>query len=433
MTSSSSSDATDVMINGEASSSSRIIPAAMTGRSQLAAAFTALDESDQYDAVLTGLCAKILDNDQAATAASLEDSAALLTEMNQRNIPASPRSLMSLIDATVKTQDTTTMTDILRLARQNKAGLNQYGILQSDIVDMPAGNQQVACADGSRKTRAERLESLPDVPVDDRGTEIASAMATLGVVGICFLANLFGMDDITPVTNLLWFTITTVGVVDNFYDVLQFGSNAAISSLNTTDTNKENLKLPQKESLPFGLGTGELTGTVTRGLTRLFSTDTERECQVEAAALYTAYVLGLPCFAFRPNSLEAANLMVQHEEQNLLSTTSGILKVLIWLMAPVAMESMKHPQLICSDPREASGLLQRLQDYAGKNNLDNLDSLWWMLEESPEQETQDLLKWAYHEADVLIRNNLKDVTEMSQRLTGGAATIGDCVAVVERW
>ncbi|CAB9530529.1 expressed unknown protein [Seminavis robusta] len=428
MTSSSSSDATDVMINGEASS--RIIPAAMTGRSQLAAAFTALDESDQYDAVLTGLCAKILDNDQAATAASLEDSAALLTEMNQRNIPASPRSLMSLIDATVKTQDTTTMTDILRLARQNKAGLNQYGILQSDIVDMPAGNQQVACADGSRKTRAERLESLPDVPVDDRGTEIASAMATLGVVGICFLANLFGMDDITPVTNLLWFTITTVGVVDNFYDVLQFGSNAAISSLNTTDTNKENLKLPQKESLPFGLGTGELTGTVTRGLTRLCSTDTERECQVEAAALYTAYVLGLPCFAFRPNSLEAANLMVQHEEQNLLSTTSGILKVLIWLMAPVAMESMKHPQLICSDPREASGLLQRLQDYAGKNNL---DSLWWMLEESPEQETQDLLKWAYHEADVLIRNNLKDVTEMSQRLTGGAATIGDCVAVVERW
>ena len=90
-----------MQVNGEAdsSSSSRIIPAAMSGKSQLAAAFTALDESDQYDAVLTGLCAKILDNSEGDTqAASLDDSAALLTEMNQRRIPASPRSLMALID-----------------------------------------------------------------------------------------------------------------------------------------------------------------------------------------------------------------------------------------------------------------------------------------------------------------------------------------------
>ena len=87
--------------------SSRIIPAAMTGKSQLAAAFTALDESDQYDAVLTGLCAKILDakkndadhgNDENSGSTRLEDPAALLTEMNDRKIPASPRSLMALID-----------------------------------------------------------------------------------------------------------------------------------------------------------------------------------------------------------------------------------------------------------------------------------------------------------------------------------------------
>jgi hypothetical protein len=87
------------MVNGDASSGSRIIPAAMSGKSQLAAAFTALDESDQYDAVLTGLCAKILDSkEDAPQTATLEDTAALLTEMNQRRIPASPRSLMALID-----------------------------------------------------------------------------------------------------------------------------------------------------------------------------------------------------------------------------------------------------------------------------------------------------------------------------------------------
>jgi len=101
-------------VNGdEAASASGIIPAAQTGASQLAAAFTALDESDQYDAVLTGLCAKILDNQNKKSneagggggdnnAAALQDPAALLTEMNQRRIPASPRSLMALIDVRVQ-------------------------------------------------------------------------------------------------------------------------------------------------------------------------------------------------------------------------------------------------------------------------------------------------------------------------------------------
>ena len=93
--------------SSSSSSSSRIIPAAMTGKSQLAAAFGALDESDQYDAVLTGLCAKLLDtttntadndDDAASNTQSLDDPVALLTEMNDRQIPASPRSLMALID-----------------------------------------------------------------------------------------------------------------------------------------------------------------------------------------------------------------------------------------------------------------------------------------------------------------------------------------------
>ena len=336
------------------------------------------------------------------------------------------------------------MADILSLAVRNPGGLKQYGILQSSILDMPSSpTQKIVCPDGNRKTRDERLESLPDVPTDDRGTEIASALATLGVVGICFLANLFGLDDITPVTNLIWFSIVTVGVVDNFYDVLKLGSNVAVSSLDTSESNKEKMKMPEKDSLPLGLGSGALTGTVVRGLTRLLSVDTERECQCEAAALHAAYVLGLPCFAFRPNSLEAAYLVAQSIKANspdrtsrmnldpLLSNT-GVLKVLIWLMAPVAMESLKHPQLICSDPREASGLLKRLEDNAGKNNI-NLEDLWWTSEADSEKEKADLLKWAYHEADILLRNNMKEVVEISQRLTGGAATIGDCVAAVENW
>lgn len=70
-------------------------------RSRLASAFLNLGEADQYDAVLTGLCAKILDDDgirEEQALPLLQDPISLLKEMNDRNVQASGRSLMALID-----------------------------------------------------------------------------------------------------------------------------------------------------------------------------------------------------------------------------------------------------------------------------------------------------------------------------------------------
>ena len=73
-------------------------------KSQLVSAFTSLDETDQYDAVLTGLCAKILD-DTAMSSENVKDALGdpmqLLQEMNSRKIRASGRSLMALIDVSL--------------------------------------------------------------------------------------------------------------------------------------------------------------------------------------------------------------------------------------------------------------------------------------------------------------------------------------------
>lgn len=82
--------------------------------SLLASAFDALNEDDKYDAVLTGLCSKILDGkiqvdpEQIGKEATLtpsdlaleklKDPIRLLGEMNQRRVKASARSLMALID-----------------------------------------------------------------------------------------------------------------------------------------------------------------------------------------------------------------------------------------------------------------------------------------------------------------------------------------------
>ena len=74
-------------------------------QTQLASAFSALDETDQYDAVLTGLCAKILDQKAPVEGddppPTLDDPIQLVQEMNSRRIRASPRSMMAFIDVSI--------------------------------------------------------------------------------------------------------------------------------------------------------------------------------------------------------------------------------------------------------------------------------------------------------------------------------------------
>ena len=89
---------TNAAVNGEGSGG-LILQA--DAKSQLFASFSALSLADQYDAVLTGLCAKILDSASAtpeAALTALEDPLSLMEEMNAKRIPASARSLMALVD-----------------------------------------------------------------------------------------------------------------------------------------------------------------------------------------------------------------------------------------------------------------------------------------------------------------------------------------------
>ena len=203
--------------------------------------------------------------------------------------------------ATVKTEQPSVMARIMSLSMKNKS-LSKFGSLQTTLTTLPpAPSSRVTLRDGTKKTRQERLKTLANVPTDDRASEVSSALAVSGFCVICFMANFFGMEDITPYSNFAVTAIVTVGILDNFYDALKFGS-----SLLKDKTNVKQLELPEKESMPMALGSGQVTGTVVRGLSRLISVDTERECQCEAAAFFAAYTLGLPCFAYRPNALEVS-------------------------------------------------------------------------------------------------------------------------------
>ena len=313
------------------------------------------------------------------------------------------------------------MAKVISLSAKN-GSISQYGILQQDITPLPTTiNTRVKCPDGTTKTRGERLDILQNIPTDERGSEISSALAVSSVLGFCWVVGVLNIEEITPFTSFVWILIVTIGALDNFYDLIKFGAKTFAKDLVG--------ELPKE--LPLSLGSGKLSGTVVKGFNRLIQIDTERECECEAAAFYVAYTLGLPCFSFRPNALEAAVMVAESSqtdnELDPLLTNNGMMKMLVWLMAPVAMESVKHPQLIQSDPREADGFLSRLE----KSNLINKEDLWWLEEGS--QEKEDMLKWAYAEADLLLRRQNTVVTEITERLASGAATVGDCVATIERY
>ncbi len=339
------------------------------------------------------------------------------------------------------------MAKILSLAIRNGSIL-RYGTLQNEVKPFPQSSA-TSFPFGNRNNNndIERLQSLPAVPEDDRAGEVSQAVLFSGVCAGCVAVNtfagLFGMEDLTPITNLiLGIGITTV-VVDNFFDAIVMGGSA-VAKINADKLPEgaKNMSAPQKEDMPLGIGTGSMTGSVVRGLSRLLNVNTERDCQCEAAAVFVAYSLGLPCFAFQPNALEGASLVISSlrgddDAQNIqgsldnLASDSGLMKMLVWLLAPVAMELSKYPQMMSSDPCEAQGFVNRLSEQA-RNNAQYASALLDALPENEDQ-SNDYLRWALAEADLLLRNNKSVVDALSKALAGGAATVGDCVAILEEW
>lgn len=162
-------------------------------------------------------------------------------------------------------------------------------------------------------------------------------------------------------------------------------------------------------------GGGESVKVVMSGLNRLFLRDPEREARVQAATFLSAYLLGLPCFCFSPNVLEAVRLGQEVEDlSGLLSSREGLHRLLVYLLAPVAAEEAKHVQLIASDPRQARALLSILRDRSGL-----------VVDE------EAALLWAYHEAKKLLQANSQPLDKLRKRMESGGATVGDCVALLE--
>jgi hypothetical protein len=185
------------------------------------------------------------------------------------------------------------MSETMRLLGSKR--VQAYGLQQPQVRLYPSTpTQKVRCPDGSYQTAAERLAKLPDIPTDERGKEVTAALAVTTVGGLLEGVDIF--TDYDPIANALLTAMTLTFLLDNAYDVIktatQFIADQVLSLSRNNDSNKASssppVKLPDKDQLPFGLGTGQTTGVVVKRYTRLLTADPEREAECEAAAFVTA-------------------------------------------------------------------------------------------------------------------------------------------------
>jgi len=347
------------------------------GDSELARILDSLPEADKYNTLAQGLFRRVLnDKSPDARQSSLQEGWTLLDEMRQKALKATPRTFSLLVDAAAVTNDAEAMKRSLELA--TGSGLSVvYGQADKGWEGSPVDAGRLASV----------TESLTDMPEDSRSKDVVVASAFMGYVGTGVGAETLGdyiygdFDEIYPTVALL--ALAAAGV----YDIVKGG--------------------------------GVVSKSVVAGLKRLLVDDKERQCRVESAAFLVAYLLGLPCFCFRPNVLEALKMAEDPRIRMDLLTPAGIDKLLVWLLAGVAAENLQHPECIVADPRQSDAFVKLMRD---KDYLKGVDD-----------ETASLrVKWAFHKATNLLRKHRRVHDELRRRMESKAATVGDCVTFLEK-
>ena len=177
---------------------------------------------------------------------------------------------------------------------------------------------------------------------------------------------------------------------------------------------------------------GELAGVLARGLSRLFSRDLQRECAVESASFLLGYLLGLPCCAFTPTAykpLEMLSVAGSKLEANVAAGTGGgpprlVDRILVWLLAPAALETIQYGEMLQAEPALASAFLAAARRKEAALGVDVTQGGWTL------EQDEARVRWAYAEARRLLQR-YSGVREALQERMAAGVSAGDCVGLIE--
>lgn len=339
---------------------------------QLDDVLNALPPDEKYNTVLMSLLTK----ETSSTDAAIN----LVREMTSKRLRLSGDALKKLLDVTIEKG---VMEDIMKTlnAACDNGACSAFASRQIRFPNKP--NQNV-------------LNSLSQVPSDDRGTEVGVALGFtlgLGALSLDELANIldfWNVVDAPPLGGVI------IGLIAGWAGD-RYANQGAVSDL------------------------------IGRGVSRLFSRDVQRESSVESASFLIGYLLGLPCCAFSPSASKPLDMLVSVAGD--ISTRVGgsgrlIDRVLIWLMAPAALEMSEYKGMISSNPSLGREFLQAARRREASIGIDVEEGGW-----SSEEDDQRI-RWAYSEARRLLQQYSGLRKELEENMVAGISA-GDCANLIE--
>jgi len=343
---------------------------------QFDALLDAMPADEKYNAVLSSLLTR--GSNEQSRASALE----LVEEMSTKRITVSAEAFKALVDVAVSEGTPGAILDSLSVASTNGA----CRVFASPQLRLPSRPPPSA------------LEGLPAVPGDKRGSEVAAAgtlSVSLGAVFAWEVADLIDFADVTEVSapplQIVLLTLAAGWAFDRY------------------------------------ARSGELSGLVGRGLSRLFSRDLQRECTVESASFLVGYLLGLPCCPFAPTVYKPLEMLTESSAQ--ISSCMGpsarlIDRTLIWLLAPVAVEMATYRETLQAEPALAFEFLEAARRREASLGVDVSQGDW-------QREDDELrIRWAYGESRRLLQRYASVREELQERMASGVSA-GDCVVLIE--
>lgn len=341
--------------------------------SQLDDVLGSLPAGEKYNAVLLSMLSR---------GGDVRSVSELIDEMTSKRIKLSEESLNSLINNAVTGGSLPEIQRSLSAARKN----GMCRTFATPQLQLPVSS-------------ASALESLPSVPKDRRRKEKAAAYAFTLALGA-----LLGAE---------------------FLDSIDF--------LLPTDVDAPPLPLV------FGIGAagwaadryaarGQVFGLIGKGLSRIFLSDLQRECAVESASLLLGYVLGLPCCASAPNVARPLDMLAKISDdmtKGLESPARLVDRILVWLMAPAALENMLYDEMRMSEPSLAKKFLAAVRRQEAVLGVDVQQGGWL-----PDTDA-NRLKWAYSQARSLLQKYSAVREELQDSMAAGISA-GECVNLIER-
>ena len=364
-------------------------------RNALSSMLESLPEMEKYGLLIQSMSSQIVeDNDRKKNSSNFDRIEALYTEMIGKSIKPSERSSQQVINAACTFYDCDVIGRAMRLVKQGHS-CKAFGSGIGSLSEISFDTQYSV-----------------DLPSDNRKGEITAALLVLG--GAASYVSL----QVASVANSEahpWATL--VGVI--------------IVLLAALDA-----------SFREGVGLKD----VSSGLQRLVLQDDEREEFIEASGLTMGYLLGLPCFAFQPDVAEAINMLrtsrpamdaykmqagkkispfmsadvLASYEGNTADTVDALGRVLIWMSAPIAAETMKYGSTIIADPRKPRVLLDLL-----------LSKDEGLAEKVNDESKEKFLQWSYIEACTFVKRYGDVLEEVRAYLQTKSSSAGECAMLLE--